>query len=177
MNDTNTTEDRFVDVAKVGRAHGVMGESRVFLINPDSEALAVGTVVRWTGKRNDREMKVTALRQGSGHLLARFSGVEGRDAAMALTSGMLAVRRSVLPALDDDELYLSDLVGLTVLDGVSGEQLGKVERLGETNVAILDIALDRGGSVLVPYIDAYVGKVDLDARTVEVVDLDHWLDE
>ena len=168
--------DRHVEVAKVGRAHGIRGEVRVFPLNPLTETLHEGASFRWQKGRKQRSLRVEVLRPAKGFYLVQFEGIGQRDDAAVLNGGMLSVPRSALPVLDDGELYLDDLLGLTVIDEASGEVLGQVARLGESSVEVLEIALERGGVVLVPWIDQYVGLIDLRAGTVRVRDIQHWID-
>lgn len=173
---TATDNDRWVEVAKIGRAHGVRGEVRVFPLNPDSGALYEGVVVRWQGKRQRKELKVTKMRPNHDVWLIRFEGFEGRDAVQTLNGGMLWVRRDSLPEPEEDEFYLADLIGAAVVAQGTGEKLGVVQRLGETNLDILDIKLDAGGEVLVPMIEGYVTDVNINDSVVTVRDIDHWMD-
>ena len=172
-----SSDDTHIEIAKVGRPHGVRGELRVFPLNPLSESLYEGAQVRWTKGRESRELTVEVMRPAKGMWLVRLADVDGRDAAASFNGGMLSVPRSSLPEPEEDEIYLHDLIGLTVVDESTGAAMGKVARLGESSVDVLDIRLQRGGSVLVPYIEQYVGAIDLQAGTIAVRDIDHWIDD
>ena len=173
---TQTDNDRWIEVAKIGRAHGVRGEVRVFPLNPESGSLYEGVTVRWQGKRRHKELTVTSMRPNHDVWLIRFEGFDGRDAVQPLNGGMLSVTRESLPDPDEDEFYLTDLLGASVVAHGSGEKLGVVQKLGETNVDVLDVKLDAGGEVLVPMIEQYVTDVDIAKGTVTVRDIDHWKD-
>src|ERR1700741_1437409 len=102
-----------VRIAKIGAAHGVRGEVRLFAYTEEPLALrAYGELEDEAGKRRFR---LASLREGEGHLVARFEGGDDRDAAAALTHVELFVPRARLPERKEaDTFYRADLVGLRV---------------------------------------------------------------
>lgn len=167
--------DRWIEIANVGRPHGLRGDVRVFPHNPATELLLPGAKLQYRKAGNQTERTISKARLANDCWIVVFDGVTDRAQAEALTGGELLLRRSELPAIDDDEVYLSDVVGMAVFDAETGMPLGEVQRVGETNVQLLDIALDAGGTVLVPLVDAYV--VAIDQQGVHVRDIDHWRQE
>jgi 16S rRNA processing protein RimM len=103
---------------------------------------------------------------GSG-LVAKLATVDDRDAARLLVGADIAVDRSQLPALADDEYYWNDLIGLDVVTQ-DGTLLGRVTGLMETGANdVLVVSGDR--ERLVPFIrDRVVLTVDAEARRIEV---------
>ena len=145
-----TETDRWLEVATVGRAHGVRGEIYVRPHNPTSELLVVGARFRLDGAGGE-EVTVAALRETAKGWLVRFEGVGQREAAAALTNCKLSVRRGDLPEIDSNEVYLADLVGLSAVDQ-TGRPLGVVHGFfhnGAHDVCVIRDAL--GEDVLVPF--------------------------
>jgi 16S rRNA processing protein RimM len=110
--------------------------------------------------------------QGKG-IVAKFQSVDDRDQALALSQTDIAVLTTDLPQLADDEFYWSQLVGLTVVNK-NGELLGKIDHLFNSG-APHDVMSVKGyeGSLdqqdrLIPYVNAVVGKIDLDAGEMQV---------
>ena len=97
----------------------------------------------------------------------KFAQVLDRNAAEALCGYQVAVERSALPVLDNDEYYWSDLIGLNVING-AGEPLGTVVRLMETGGH--DILVVHDGSVerLIPFVQSFIGDVDLVGKRIVV---------
>jgi 16S rRNA processing protein RimM len=58
--------------------------------------------------------------------IAYFSGVESREAAEGLRGQHVELDRAALPALEDGEFYIGDLIGCEVADAASGEQFGRI---------------------------------------------------
>jgi 16S rRNA processing protein RimM len=110
--------------------------------------------------------------QGKG-IVAKFEGIDDRDLALALSQVEIAVLTSDLPQLAEDEFYWSQLVGLNVVNK-NGELLGKIDHLFNSG-APHDVMSVKGceGSLdqqerLIPYVDAVVGEIDLDAGVMQV---------
>ena len=167
--------DGWVEIGRLGRAHGVRGEVRLELFNAESAALdAVDSVrVTWAG-RPPRDIALISLRQGTRGLLVAFEDVEDREAAARLTGAVVSVPRAVLPPAEDGEYYHCDVVGAVVYDAASDLRLGLVRRIEVTSCDVLDIRLDAGGSVLVPVTRDYVVSIGETPGRVVVRDLDHW---
>lgn len=120
----------------------------------------------WLGR--DGSWKPYTLIEGCVHtkkLAAQFEGVNGRDQAFALKGCEIAVPRSLMPTLDDDEFYWVDLVGMEVRN-TRDERLGEVERLFATGAN--DVIVVRDGDIerLLPFVAAIVLKVDREAKVI-----------
>lgn len=99
-------------------------------------------------------------------LIAKLVGIEDRDQAFALRGKEIAVNREELPEAAKDEFYWNDLIGLSVINR-QGVELGQVAGLMETGSHdVLVVQGDR--ERLIPFTDAYVGRVDLTGRRIEV---------
>ncbi len=106
-----------------------------------------------------------------GHgVIAHLSGIDTRTQAEALKRAQIWVSTRQLPPLPAGEYYWYQLIGLDVKT-VSGQELGKIERLMETGVH--DVLVVKGGAsdseVLIPYLQGDVVKeVDLERKQMTV---------
>jgi 16S rRNA processing protein RimM len=99
-------------------------------------------------------------------LIAKLAGIEDREKAFALRGREIAVNREELPQAAENEYYWSDLIGLTVVTR-QGVELGQVAGLMETGSH--DVLVVKGERErLIPFADAYVARVDLPGRRIEV---------
>lgn len=99
-------------------------------------------------------------------LAVRFAGFVDRDKAASLKGREIAIARDQLPPPGEGEYYWIDLVGLAV-ENMHGQSLGRVERLFEAGAGpVLVVVGDR--ERLLPFVDAVVKRVDLDARKLLV---------
>ena len=78
-------------------------------------------------------------------LVVSVEGVTGRDAAQQLTGVELYLPRECLPAPEEDEFYLADLIGLSV-ESEEGLALGRVIALRNFGAGdILEVLPQAGG--------------------------------
>lgn len=94
-------------------------------------------------------------------LLVRFAGIVDRDRAALLQGQEIAIGREQLPALGEGEYYWADLVGLEV-ENTAGQTLGCVERLFESGADPVLVVVGEKERLL-PFVDAVVKRVDLEA--------------
>lgn len=97
----------------------------------------------------------------------RLRGIDDRSAAEALGRLDLWVPKAALPALDGDDYYWHQLIGLDVI-GPSGP-LGRVDHLMETGANDVLVVVDDHRERLIPYLPGQVIQaVDLVARQITV---------
>jgi 16S rRNA processing protein RimM len=163
--------ERFVSLAEVTRPHGVWGEVRLKVYNSDSELLLSqpDVLVRRAGKP-DTMMHIESIRGAdTGFLLAKFRGVDGRDAAEALRAASVCVDRALFPPVDEGEFYVCDVIGARLV-GPGGE-VGTVEDfISYPSADVLVVQLESGaakGKVELPLLENFVERVD--AGTARVV--------
>jgi 16S rRNA processing protein RimM len=154
------SSDGKVCIARIGAAHGVRGEVRLWPFTADPLAVAsYGPLETTDGKRR---FEIATARAAKDHLVARIKGVDTREAAEALNGLELFVAREKLPATDADEFYHADLIGLAAVS-TAGDTLGRIIAVHNFGAGdIIEIALGGGGETkLLPFTNAVVPTVDL----------------
>ena len=116
--------EKLILVGRVAGAFGVKGEVRITTFTADPLSLtAYGPLSRKDGSAG---LTITSARAAKGGLIARAREIATPEEADRLRGLELFVPREALPETDDeDEFYLTDLVGLTAVDQ-AGALLGKV---------------------------------------------------
>jgi 16S rRNA processing protein RimM len=99
-------------------------------------------------------------------VLAKLEGIETREQALVLKGATVSVERGALPEVEEGHYYLTDLVGLEVVNE-QGERLGTVKQW-ITNGAqdVMEVAGER--SRLIPWVATIVREVDLGAKRIVV---------
>jgi 16S rRNA processing protein RimM len=102
-------------------------------------------------------------------VIAKAEGIEDRDAAEALRGLDLYVPRERLPATEEDEFYVSDLVGVDAVDpeGVVQGRIVAVHNFGAGD--LIEVQPPQGDSQLVPFTRDSVPEIDLAARRAVVI--------
>lgn len=186
-----------VEVARVDQPWGVKGWFKVhaysaapeallqapewFALAPERQGLAAASVqsrstdtqqahVVWQNNMALR-LQVLASREHASTVVASVTGVQDRDQALALKGARLFVARAQFPATQQDEYYWVDLLGLAVFNR-EGQNLGVVTDImptGETSVFVIEREGRTGNhATLIPFVSAYVDRVDLAAKRIDV---------
>ncbi len=106
--------------------------------------------------------KILSCHWKKGQARLRLEGVRSCEEAEALRWKFLTVPASDRPELDDNEYLSADLVGLRVIE--AGVEIGTVEEVVRTPAHDL---LKVGGA-LIPAVQEFVKRVDLDEGVIEV---------
>lgn len=151
-----------VQVARLGKPHGIRGDVTALPMTDDPELRFVPGAEFATEPASAGPLVVRNARWNKDILLLSFEGVDDRNAAEELRG----VKLFAAAVEDDDEgWYEHELVGLAVL--VDGERRGVVSALLTMPAQdLLEVTLDDGTEVLVPFVDDIVPEVDINAGTV-----------
>lgn len=167
-------------LARIGKPHGIRGEVTVQAHTDDPAARFVPGATFATeappGSGVPRVLTISAARLHRDTWLLAFEEVPDRTGAEGLRGTRLVLDDdAAADALDDEEgWYEDDLVGLAAYT-VVGERIGEVSGLTiGTAQDLLHIRLTDGREALIPFVEALVPTVDLDAGRV-VVDPPHGL--
>lgn len=154
-------------VGRFGRPHGVRGEIRLQSFTEDPSAIA--GYGPFTGADGSRLFELESVRPQGDFFVARVVGIADRTQAETLTNIELFVPRERLPAAEEDEYFLADLVGCTALTQ-GGLAYGTVTGVANYGAGdILDIRRADGESLMIPFRKLFVPLVDIAARQIVVV--------
>jgi len=179
------TDPAFIIVGRVRKAHGIRGEVVVETITDEPDAVFASGRRVFAGTAsgdlapNRAELHVASSRPFNEGLLVGFTEVPDRTAAETWRGRYLLVPAAELPAPADDEVYLHDLIGMTVVlssaaaaGGQPDGPIGVVEELYELPQGLaLDVrrAPPRDGeTVMLNYDERTIVSVDKDARVILV---------
>jgi 16S rRNA processing protein RimM len=154
--------DPRIEIGRIARAHGIRGEVVVVTHDDDSTVLADITKV-WIG---DVERTIVEARGTHRGWLVALEGFTTRNEAETLRGAAVEVDRALLE-LDDDDVLLADLVGCKVqlADGTPWGEVFAVD-----TGAMQDLLVIHHGEIehLLPLVDEFVRKIDLEAGVVTV---------
>lgn len=162
-------------VARIGKPHGLRGESTVQVHTDDPERRFVPGTTFLTeaapGSGVPRQLTLRSSRLHRDIWLLGFEEIPDRTGAEGLRGTRLFLAAQDLvdeqePEDEEDAWYEEDLVGLEAV-GTDGAVIGRVSGL-ETGVAqdLLVVELAGGGEALVPFVEAIVPEVDVEGGRV-----------
>jgi 16S rRNA processing protein RimM len=123
-------------------------------------------LVRGTDRREAFIEDIVVTDEGAN---VRFRGAENPESAQAFVDWEIEVGRDRACPLAEGEYYISDLCGCTAV--YQGVKVGIIRSVSSTGASdLLEIETVSGGRSYVPFVEAFVGAVDIAARSVEILD-------
>lgn len=138
-----TSKQDFIQLGFIRGAHALKGQVAVHAFSGEEESLVdYGPLYTADGSQSF-EFEVIGVKQGD--FLCKIKGINDRNAAEALKGTRLYVPADALPELPEDEFYIKDLIGLSVLSA-DGTLLGKIKDVtGFGEYDALDITFTHNG--------------------------------
>lgn len=164
-----------------GRAHGVRGEIKVFPETDDPQRLVklkrvfVGSTRQQASEYAVKQARLQPLK-GRVLVLLKLDGINDREAAEALRNEAVYALLDELPPLKEGEVFLHDLIGLTVVEQGNSFPLGVVVDVLDGAQNLIVVSRDGQPNVLIPDVPEFVLSVDLSGKQI-VVDLPEGLIE
>lgn len=161
----------YFDVGKVVNTHGLKGEVRVISVTTNPEARYFeGAPLTWFGKKGEREqLTVRSHRKHKTFDLLTFEDYYNIGQVEKFVGGTLRVSEEELLELPEDEFYVHELVGCSVVDTDTNEEIGKIKDIlspGANDVWV--VQREGKKDLLLPYIESVVLDVDIENRVVTV---------
>jgi len=114
-----------------------------------------------------KALKVEATRWTGDQLLMKFVGIDSPEEAKLLADFELWVPKDQGAPLGEGEVYLADLIGCSLV--FAGEAKAKVMGFLEgASAVLLEVEKTDGSTGVVPFMEVYLGDIDLTGRTVEL---------
>ena len=160
-------EDLF-QIGIITGTHGLKGEVKVFPTTDDKERfLDLDTVLIDTGKELI-EKKVQYCKFFKQFVFVKFEGLDDINDVEKYKRCPLKVTRENAVPLEEDEYYVADLLGLTIVDE-SGVTIGELVDVIETGANdVYEVKTSDGGHVLLPAIKDCILDVDMDEKIILV---------
>ena len=170
-----TEEAEFVTIARVAKTQGRHGEVAATVLTDFPELFerrrklfALGDGKKQSNA-DDVERRLLELDEHwfhKGMVVLKFAGVDSISDAETLVGSEIQIPRSERAALGNDEFYVSDLIGCTVID--SGREIGRIKdvQFGSGEAPLLVIQGEK--EYLVPFAAAYIEKIALEQKRLEM---------
>ena len=161
-------------VGRVRKAHGIRGELVIESLTDAPDAVfapgrrVLAGTVDGDPSPDRRELVVEESRPFKGGWIVAFEGIVDRNEAERWRERYVLVPLSELEPIKEGEVYLHDLLGLSVVLDASREVIGDVMDVYELPQGImLDVRRPKG-SVLIPFRPEVVTRVDLGDRQIVI---------
>ena len=155
----------------MGFVRGAVGVKGWVKIGSDTEYLdSLLDYPTWyliKGKQRVEAVLETGKVLNNKELQVKFEDCDTRDQAEAWQGYTIAVPRADFVETEEGEYYWTDLIGMNV---INHEQvvLGSVHSLLQTGAHDVLVVRGEHGEKLIPFVEAFVGEVDVNAKTIQV---------
>jgi 16S rRNA processing protein RimM len=168
--------ETWVLLARIVRPQGRQGEvlADIFTDFPEHFTRRKRLFLRSPRGRVDamQEAKVESHWLHKGRVVLKFSQVDSMVDAEKLRGYEVVIPRQERMPLEGDAVYLSDLLGVRVIDVSRGGatdagEITDVEPEG-AGPAMLVIRTQGGDELLIPFVRAYLRKIDIEGKRLEM---------
>jgi len=155
-----------LEVARIGRAHGLKGEVSLELRTDEPEVrFALGAAIA-TDPPSAGPLTVAASRTQGGRWYVRFEEVADREGAEALRGVLLVVEAGASD--EEGAWYLHELVGMRV-ERLTGAEVGVVAGIEYPPAQDLLVIRETSGAISrIPFVAALVPVVDVPGGRIVV---------
>jgi 16S rRNA processing protein RimM len=161
----------YLIIGEILRPHGIRGELRLKILTDYPERISkIKTVyIGHDATQSDvPSYSVQSARLHQQFLLLTLKEVQDRNEAETLRGQLVMVDIDDAVPLEDDEIYLYELIGLTVKTE-TGQELGTIKDVLETGANDVYVVSSRQyGELLIPAHEETIIEIDTDAETVTV---------
>lgn len=156
-------KSEFLETGEIVNTHGVRGEVKIMPWADSPEFLCQFDTLYMDGKA----IKVLSARPHKAMVLAQLEGVDTVEKAMRLKGKVLSIDRTGVD-LPNGRHFLADLMGLTVLDNATGEELGTIEDILTPPAHEVYVVRGKGKEYMIPAVDAFLAETNVEGGYIRV---------
>lgn len=168
--------EEMLRVGVISSTHGVRGEVKVYPTTDDPERFLDLDEVILNAGREQIVLKIQNVKFFKNMVILKFKGYDNINDIEKYKGRDLLIRRDQAVDLDEDEYFITDLVGLKVVaeDGTVLGVLKEVMPTGANDVYI--VSRKDGKELLLPAIKECIRNVDLEQGVMNIHLMDGLLD-
>ena len=160
--------EELLRVGVISSTHGVRGEVKVFPTTDEAEGFRLLKEVLLDTGREKLSLKIQNVKFFKNMVILKFEGYDNINQIEMYRGKELWIRRDQAVELKENEYFIADLVGLTVIDDEE-KVLGTLTDVIQTGANdVYAVKLENGKEVLIPAIRQCILKVDLEAGMMKV---------
>ncbi len=160
---------KHIHMGTITRPHGIRGELCVDWYADSPRALQAEFFLQ-AGNEPLRSVDGAKVRMHKGRPLLTLPHVQDRNAAELLRGVRIYISRDSLPEISEDEAYLHDLIGLTIVESSTDAELGILEgvEFPTESQMLWSIRAASGQEILLPAVEEFIDNFDMEAGIVYV---------
>lgn len=154
----------YITIGEILRPQGIKGEIKVKPLTDEPERFKKLRVVYI----DEKPYRLSGVRSDAAAVFLRMQGVDDRNAAEALRGKHIKIDKVNAVACEENEFYISDVVGCDVVDD-DGCVMGVITDILKYGAADVICCKGERGEFRFPFLNRVVQRVDVDGKKFFVV--------
>ncbi|GKX31721.1 ribosome maturation factor RimM [Vallitalea longa] len=166
----------YFNIGKIINTHGIKGAVKIIPLTDEPKRFELLEYVYIDSKKKLQKYTIEDIRYFKNLVIIKFKELEDMTSAEALKESIIKIPRELALPLEDDEYYISDLIGIEVSTD-DGEDLGNIKdviRTGSNDVYVIEA--DDKKEILIPALKQCIKEVDMENKTMVVSLLEGLID-
>lgn len=154
-------------IGQIVNVHGIKGEVKIYPYTDDVDHLCTLQQIFFDEALTQKQ-KITSCRVHKGMLIMKLKDMDTVEQAQKLRQTYLYIPRPEREALEEDEYYIEDLIGLQVVD-IEDNPIGILTYVMSTGANdVYEVKTEDKGTIYLPAIHQVIKKVDMEHRKMYV---------
>ncbi len=161
--------EEYVLIAKILKPHGIEGELAIkTFTHDDARFLHLEKALLRKKDGGVEEIEIESARETALGILLKFKGIVDRTAAEGLRNVEIVIPESERPQLPEGRAYFDQVIGMTVIDDETGEELGRVRNVLDMPAGDVFVLVLNGAEHLVTNAGNEIRKLDVKKKQLRV---------
>lgn len=162
-------------IGKIIATHALKGELKIRSISDfNDERFKVGNKLILINDKEEVSLNIKKVRFHKGNFLVTFEGLENINLVEKYIGyDVYGYKDDV--ELDEDEYFYDDLIGCDVYS--NDKLLGTVNEISSNGPQDILVFKHNNKKVMIPYVDAYINKVDIENKRIDINLIEGFIDE
>ncbi len=118
---------------------------------------------------DNKEYGIEKVRYQQEMVILKLEGVNDRNGAEALKTKDVFITEDDLKELPEDTFYIRDLIGMSVVDEETGDEIGTIKDVIQNSAQDIYVVKSRqGADGFIPAVSEFVKEVNLEDKIVRV---------
>ncbi len=167
-------ENNLIELGIANRPHGIKGGFLFKLYNTNESVLSNGSIItlvpessKSSIKEKGEQFEIENIHFGN-KTICYLKDIKDRNIVEAMLPFKIMYSRQNFPSPKEDEVYVEDLIGLTVYD-IDGYEMGKVVSYSDNGAqVILKIKL-KAETVELPFVKNFFPHLDIEKGRITMI--------
>ena len=159
----------YFKIGKIVTTHGIKGAVKVFPLTDDPSRFELLEDVIIENRGQIETFKIQKIQYFKNQVIIKFDKLDSINNAELYKNAFILINKEEALPLDNDEYYISDLIGLNV-ETIDGDEIGTLIDIiytGSNDVYVVENK-DTKKQILLPAIKDCIKKVNLEQSTITV---------